>query len=208
MQRHERVRWIWNSADNDELARRYDEWAASYDADLDEAFGWIGPQTAAAAFRRWVPCDARVLDAGAGTGLVGQVLAGLGYRHIVAADLSVGMLAEARKKGVYEEFHQAVLGQRLEFDSDAFGAVISVGVLTQGHAPPTSLDELVRITRPGGHVVFSLRTDVYTGGGFKERQALLEARGRWTMVEVGEPYRPLPKGEPDVFHRVWVYRIA
>ena len=207
MQRHERVRWIWNSADNDELARRYDEWASSYDVDLDAGFGWIGPRTAAAAFRRWVPLDARVLDAGAGTGLVGQALAAHGYAELVAADLSLGMLDQARKKGIYKEFHQAVLGEVLAFDGAAFDAVISVGVLTQGHAPPSSLNELVRITRAGGHIVFSLRTDVYADGGFKERQAALETEGRWTRVERSAPYRPLPKGEPEVSHRVWVYRV-
>jgi hypothetical protein len=80
--------------------------------------------------------------------------------------------------------------------------------MTVGHAPASSLDELVRITRPGGHVVFSLRPDVYEGSGFKDKHAALEASGKWTLVEVSDPTPVLPKGEPEVMHQVWVYRVT
>ena len=156
---------------------------------------------------RYVPKDARILDAGAGTGLVGKLLSQRGYTNLIAMDLSDGMLSEARKKNAYREFYQMVMGKPLDFPSDSFDAVISVGVLTVGHAPASSLDELVRVTRPDGHVVFTLRPDVYEGSGFKEKHAQLESQGKWRLVEVSDPVQVLPKGEPDVFHRVWVYRI-
>ena len=120
-------------------------------------------------------------------------------------DLSPGMLAEARKKNVYKEFHQMTMGETLGFSSDTFDATISVGVLTVGHAPVHSLDELVRVTRPGGHIVYTLRPDLYEEGGFKEKHAELESTGKWKLAEVGEPTQVLPKGEPDVFHQVWVF---
>jgi SAM-dependent methyltransferase len=105
-----------------------------------------------------------------------------------------------------------VMGDTLGFDSGSFDAIISVGVLTVGHAPARSLDELVRITRPGGYVVFSLRPDVYESAGFsagfKEKQAELESAGRWKLIEEGEEFQPLPKGEPDVRHQVWVYQVC
>jgi len=53
-----------------------------------------------------------------------------------------------------------VLGETLEFETDAFDAVTCVGVLTFGHAPASSLDEFVRVTKPGGHVTFTVRPDV------------------------------------------------
>ena len=46
-----------------------------------------------------------------------------------------------------------VMSEKLDFPSDSFDAVVTVGVLTVGHAPASSLDELVRITSPGGHIV-------------------------------------------------------
>jgi SAM-dependent methyltransferase len=123
-------------------------------------------------------------------------------------DLSKGMLNEARRKNAYNEFHQMVMGEPLDFPTDSFDAVISVGVLTVGHAPASSLDELVRITRPGGHVVFSLRPDVYRDSGFKEKQDELETQGKWKLVEESEQFQPLPKGESEVYHQVWVYEIT
>jgi hypothetical protein len=77
-----------------------------------------------------------------------------------------------------------------------------------GHAPASSLYELVRVTRPGGYIAFSLRPDIYEKDGFKEIQAGLESEGKWKLVEVSEQFHALPIGEPDVFHQVWVYQVT
>jgi SAM-dependent methyltransferase len=208
MDRQEKVKWIYDSSDNEELEKRYDQWAKEYDEDLDEGFGYNSPQRAVDYFVRHVPKEARVLDAGAGTGLVGKLLAERGYKDLVAMDLSTGMLDEARKKNAYREFHQMLMGQPLDFSTDLFDAVISVGVLTVGHAPADSLDELVRITKPHGHIIFTLRPDVYTDSGFKEKQEALETQGKWKLAEVSEEFVPMPLGEPDVCHQVWVYQVC
>jgi len=208
MKKQSKVQWIYSSSNNQELAERYDLWAKDYDADLEKDFGWLGPQLAAEYFAKYVPKQARILDAGAGTGLVGEILANIGYNNLVAMDLSQGMLEEARKKNVYREFHQMVMGEPLDFATDSFDAVISVGVLTVAHAPASSFDELVRTTKPGGYIAFSLRPDVYENSGFKEKQTALESEGKWKLVEVSEKFQPLPKGEPDVYHQVWVYQVT
>lgn len=207
--RSERVQWIYSSHDNKELADRYDQWAKDYEADLDECFVWLGPHKAVELFVSYVPGkEARILDAGAGTGLVGELLARQGYNNLVAMDLSVSMLEEARKKNAYQEFHQMVMGESLDYATDSFDAVISIGVLTVGHAPASSFDELIRVTKPGGYIVFSLRPDVYRESGFKEKQDALESEGKWKLAEASEAFQLLPKGEPDVYHQVWVYQVA
>ena len=209
MDRSERVQWIYSSHDNKELADRYDQWAKDYEADLDECFVWLGPYKAVELFVSHVPRkEVRILDAGAGTGLVGKLLARQGYNNLVAMDLSVSMLEEARKKNAYQEFHQMVMGESLDYATDSFDAVISIGVLTVGHAPASSFDELIRVTKPGGYIVFSLRPDVYRESGFKEKQDALESEGKWKLAEVSEAFQLLPKGEPDVYHQVWVYQVA
>jgi SAM-dependent methyltransferase len=207
MAQENKVQWVYSARNNEELADRYDQWAKDYDRDLEEDFGWTGPLRTSEVLAGHVPREARVLDAGAGTGLVGQILSGMGYGNLVAMDLSRGMLEESRKKGVYRELHQMVMGEPLDFATGAFDAVISVGVLTVGHAPASSLDELVRVTKSGGHIVFSLRPDVWEDSGFKEKQERLVADGKWQLAEVTEPFQPLPKGEPEVFHQVWGYRV-
>ena len=202
------IQWVYASQNEQELQERYDEWAKSYDADLERDFGWFGPLRAVEAAGRYVPKDARILDAGAGTGQVGKLLSEEGYSDLVAIDLSEGMLTEARKTGVYGEYRQMKMGESLDFPTDSFDAVTSVGVLTVGHAPASSLDELVRVTRPGGHIVYTLRPDLFEEGEFKEKHAELEAAGKWRLAEVGEPTQILPKGEPDVYHQIWVFEVT
>ncbi|MFC2009201.1 class I SAM-dependent DNA methyltransferase [Chloroflexota bacterium] len=207
MDDNNRVQWVYGAPDRQELENRYDVWAKDYDRDLDESFGYVGPRLGAECFARYVATDAHILDAGAGTGLVGIELANLGYKNIDGMDMSQGMLDEARKKGVYRELRQMVLGEPLDYADGEFDAVISVGVLTLGHAPASSLDELVRVVRAGGHVVYSLRPDVYGKSGFREKHAELEAASRWKLVEVSDEVKVLPKGEPEVAHQVWVFRV-
>jgi predicted TPR repeat methyltransferase len=208
MQRQDRVQWVYAAENNEQLADRYDQWAEDYDSDLKDVFDWRSPELTAEFLAKYVSRESRVLDAGAGTGLVGQALASLGYENLEAMDMSPGMLDQARKKGVYKDLHQMVMGDTLAFATGAFDAVIAVGVLTLGHAPASSLDELARITKAGGYVIFALRTDLYENGQFKEKQDGLAAEGRWRLVEASEEFQPLPKGEPEVMHRVWVYHVT
>ncbi len=208
MNSENKVQWVYASENNQQLEDRYDEWAKDYDEDLESDFGYVIPRIAAETFERFVPKDARTLDAGAGTGLVGVELDRLGYADIEAMDLSSGMLEEARRKGVYSGFHQMVMGESLGFDTGNFDAAICVGVLTLGHAPASSLDELARVVKPGGFVAFTLRPDVYERNGFKEKQRQLESDGTWEFVHVTEEFLGMPKGEPDALFQVWIYRVG
>ena len=178
-----------------------------YDDDLADDFGYVMPRMAAKTFARFVPKDARILDAGAGTGLVGVELNRLGYSDIEAMDMSSGMLQVADAKGVYGALHQMVMGEPLAFENDRYDAILGVGVLTLGHAPANSLDELVRVTRPGGCIAFTLRPDVYEQNGFREKQEQLVAAGKWELAEVTDEFHGMPKGEPDVLFQVWVYKV-
>ena len=204
---HRRVQWVYESTSNQELEERYDQWAAEYDKDLDEVFAWNAPQTGANVLAALVPPTAAVLDAGAGTGLAGKCLADAGFTNLAAMDLSQGMLDEARKKGVYSSFHQMTLGETLGFETGQFDAVISIGVFTLGHAPINSFDELARVTKPGGYVVFSLRTDM-VDDGYQAYFDKLTADGRWKLAQVSDLYQPLPKGEPEVFHQIWAFQVV
>tara|TARA_B100000029_G_scaffold133038_1_gene127048 strand:- start:8313 stop:8939 length:627 start_codon:yes stop_codon:yes gene_type:complete len=207
MERQNKVQWIYSSANNNELSSRYDEWASDYETDLANDFEWNGHVRAVESLLPYINSDSLILDAGAGTGLVGLLLNQAGCTNLVAMDLSTGMLEQASKKQVYAELHQMVMGERLEFPSDHFDATITVGVLTIGHAPPTSLDELVRVTKPGGYIAFSLRSDIYEPDGFKAKQDSLSSAQKWELVECTDAFKALPKGEPDAYHQIWVYRV-
>jgi len=143
MEKQNKIEWLFSSRSKEELAERYAQWAKDYDAELERDFAWRGPQRTAEFFIKYVPKEARILDAGAGTSLMGEILVKLGYDDLVAMDLSREMLEEARKKNVYREFHQMIMGEPLAFATDSFDAVVSTGVLTVGHAPASSFDELM-----------------------------------------------------------------
>ena len=203
----DRVQWVYASENNRQLKERYDQWAQEYDDDLTDDFGYVMPRMAAEIFERFVSKDAKVLDAGAGTGLVGVELSRLGYSDIEAMDMSRGMLDTAGAKSVYGALHQMVMGEPLGFETNRYDATIGVGVLTLGHAPASSLDELVRVTKQGGYIAFTLRPDVYEQNGFREKQEQLVADGKWELSEVTDEFHGMPKGEPDVLFQVWVYKI-
>ena len=208
MTQNNRVQWVYSSQNEQELEERYDQWAEEYDADLESDFGWISPQRTSETLARHLDKDESILDAGAGTGLVGECLHQMGYRNLTAMDLSTGMLEVARRKNIYQALDQMTMGEKLDYDTDQFDASVVVGVFTQGHAPAGSLDELVRVVKPGGHIAFSLRTDTYLENGFKDKMDALESAGLWKLVEVTDTYQPLPKGEPEVLHQVWVFQVS
>ena len=93
----------------------------------------------------------RILDAGAGTGIVGKVLRDRGYTNIDALDISQKMLDEAKKLNVYKQFFCAPLCAEpvAGIENDQYDALICVGTLTVGHVKPVALNEIVRIVKPG-----------------------------------------------------------
>jgi predicted TPR repeat methyltransferase len=206
MSKEDRLKWIYSSKNTEELAERYDEWAESYDKELEEDYGWQIPQLMAEELSGFTPVNARILDAGAGTGLVGQFLGSLGYGNLVAMDLSSEMLNKAREKDVYQEFHQMDMGETLDFPDDSFDAVVCAGVLTFSHAPAKSLYEMVRVTKPGGHILYSLRTDAYESMGFEGITEELESRQKWKLVEK-KGHQSFAQKEQDVVHDIWVYEV-
>jgi len=172
------------------------------------SYGYSTPAVTAGFFGRYVkPEDGPVLDAGAGTGITGEVLAPLGYRDLVGIDISPNMLELARKKGVYKDLRQMELGGQLDLPSDAFAAVVATGVFAAGHAPPESFEELIRATKSGGYVIFSVRTDVYVDAGFKDKQEALEREEKWRLIEVTEPFSHLRFEDPELKVRVFAYRV-
>ncbi|WP_170750415.1 class I SAM-dependent DNA methyltransferase [Ruegeria lacuscaerulensis] len=192
---------------NEALETQYDDWANTYDQD-NAAMGFRLPVLATAFFARWVPIGGKVLDAGCGTGLASENLHILGYRDLVGIDLSNAMLGRARETGVFSDLRRMVMGQRLDFASNAFSAAIVTGVFTEGHAPHSSFDELIRIVKPGGHIVLNVREDIYQNHGFREKMDDLEANGLWNLSEKSDPFRPFTISASHVIARIFVYQAT
>jgi demethylmenaquinone methyltransferase/2-methoxy-6-polyprenyl-1,4-benzoquinol methylase len=96
----------------------------------------------------------RILDLAAGTGTVSVALARSGA-DVVAADFSPGMIAEGRRRhgGIpHLEFVEAD-ATALPFGDDEFDAVTMSFGLRNVNDPKQALNELLRVTRPGGRIV-------------------------------------------------------
>ena len=179
---------VYDAKAPEEIAAVYDQWSESYDAEMARA-GYRHPAIGAALLARHAPRGTGpVLDAGCGTGLLGDWLNILGLAPVEGLDLSAGMLARAQAKGAYARLHRLALGGALPFGDGHFGAIISTGVFTTGHVGAEALPELLRILSPGGPMVLTVKTTLWDNGF----AAALAALPGLTQVEITAPYVSMP----------------
>ena len=97
----------------------------------------------------------KILDAGAGTGIIGEMLIQLGYKNIDALDISKEMLDLAAKKNVYKRLICAPLSDVHidEIQTGEYDVTLCAGTIVCGQAKPVALDECVRHVRPGTVIV-------------------------------------------------------
>lgn len=197
---------VYGATDLNDLEQAYDQWADTYDEDVSR-LGYLLRTVSTGYIGRHIPSDSTVLDAGAGTGLIGSYLKAMEFRNLTAIDLSAGMLERARARNCYQELFRMALGKPLDLPTNSFDHGYAVGVFTEGHAPPESFDELIRVIRPGGFFVFSIRDDVYRQDGYRDRIESLTRKNAWQYVDGSRLFQPFPGAKPDLRSRVFVYRI-
>ncbi|MEQ9481263.1 class I SAM-dependent DNA methyltransferase [Coleofasciculus sp. F4-SAH-05] len=204
----DRVSKVYSSQNNQEISENYDRWASDYEQDMIGDTEYVSPQKTADILLKYVPKTATILDAGAGTGMAGKIIHQRGYHNLVAIDISPEMLNKARQKNVYTDLSQQVLGEPLDFPSNLFDAIISVGVFTYNHAPSHAFDELIRITKPEGYIIFTMRPDFYESSqDFQTKMTELESSGQWQLIERGEPYYPHPNTNLKTCLEIWTYQV-
>ncbi len=187
---------IWGtdySTDSSTVEHDYDVFAetGAYDQTFDE-WGYVGPETAAAILKNYVPRQSRILDAACGSGLTGSALQNLGYEHIEGIDISARLLEIAERTGAYTRLRRVDMQSfPLPFEDGEFDAVNFIGALTYFETSEI-LRELCRIVRRGGHVVFSQRDDIMRDQDYGEQLERLEHDGVWKRTFGTEPMPYLP----------------
>lgn len=200
------LRKAYTAKSREEVSGCYDAWAEDYETHMNNV-GYLHPAMVAGLLARHVAAGAGpILDAGAGTGIMAEILTALGYPEVAGFDGSKRMLEAAARKNIYAELRHMYLGAALDYPDHRFAAVVSAGVFTQGHAPLSSLDELVRVTRAGGHVVFSLGP-AYLDGPFQEKRKELEGKGLWRLAGASERYNSTPL-EETLTAQVFVFTVT
>jgi SAM-dependent methyltransferase len=126
----------------------YDRWAATYEQTVEDAMD--------VALLERLDVDwgslGRVADLGCGTGRTGEWLAARGVGEIDGVDLSPGMLAAARTRGVYSSLREGEVGET-GLASGAYDLVVSC--LVDEHLADLGplYAEAARLARPGGRFV-------------------------------------------------------
>ena len=148
----------------------YKKWAQTYDENFAINSNYLSPIKICSFFNKHAGnTDTPILDVGAGTGLVGELLYRTGNKKIIGIDISSEMLDQAKLKKCYSSLLEADVTKKIPLKSNSIGAVVSAGTFTHGHVGPDALDELLRITKPGGLFVLSINSKVFTKDGFEEK---------------------------------------
>ncbi|MBL6955058.1 MAG: class I SAM-dependent methyltransferase [Alphaproteobacteria bacterium] len=198
MQDREDHHWLkQGSTASGEVAKTYDDWAASYDVTLAD-WDYRAPKQAADLLAARMPPASAVLDAGCGTGLVGAALRAAGFTGpIDGLDISPSSLQEAEKSGIYRSLDTANLqAPPLDIPNNTYNALVCIGVLT--YVPDTEgvLREFTRLVRSGGVIVISQRDDLFMERGFADAVQGLASAGLLTDFAISEPQPYLPDN-PD-----------
>lgn len=152
-----------------DVKRRYDEFSKSYDQQdyFKTLGGKIDLHLEWKLLERYLPNDgnARVLDAGGGTGRLTLPLAKIGYQ-VILCDLSPGMLEVAkeklRKEGILNrvEIKEADI-ECLPFPDETFDLVLCVGGALFMTESFKAASELARLMKKGAKIFITGATNRY-----------------------------------------------
>ncbi|XP_078688167.1 methyltransferase-like protein 27 [Branchiostoma floridae x Branchiostoma belcheri] len=166
----------------------YSTWAPGYDKDLTKEV-YKGPEQIAEALAGVLGDrkDARILDAAAGTGLVGEELRKLGFNNLDALDANKEMLKVAEGKNVYKNLIQDLLGpKRLQIEDDTYDGLCCSGSFSHGHLKCDCLEEMIRVVKPGGIICLIVKeVFLQTEEEYKKlepRMSELQDKGLWEKM--------------------------
>lgn len=167
-------------ADDAFVVSMFDRAAASFDTGL-ATLEYAAPRLLNAALGR-IPAftrgDLAILDAGCGTGLCGPLLRSRA-RRLVGVDLSAGMLALARDRGLYDELHREELVAFMGAHPGTYDVVISADTLVYFGALEKAMAAARDTLLPGGILAFTVESQP-PGSAEKFR---LQGNGRYAHGE-------------------------
>lgn len=146
---------VYRARGAQETRSLYDDWSASYEAEVAE-HGYITPRRCAEALAAHTSDQlAPVLDFGCGTGLSGLALKLAGFATLDGVDLSAEMLEQARRKRLYRKLACIEAEGPLAHSPGDYGAIAAIGVIGPGAGPISILHRLMKSLGKGGKLVLS-----------------------------------------------------
>ena len=179
----------YGEKNSDEVRFTYRDWADTYDSELLDEFGYQAPSAAVETLQKHLPSlGSVILDMGCGTGLVGELLHSLGYRHLDGLDLSPEMLEKAKARGVYRTLGEADLTETLEIEQ-IYDAVICVGVFSHQRSQAFDLVKLFAGLKPNGVLVATVNGKGWRDIGWETLLEQSERKHGFQIEEISDiPY--------------------
>ena len=175
---------IYKLKKTDEVMKYYDEWGEGnkYDKDMVNWY-YTGPkETSEVLVKHQKNKDAKIYDAGCGTGLVGVELKKYGFSNFYGADLSQKLL-DLVPKDLYQKLDKVDLNKTIQEKDNYFDVVMCVGTFTFGHVKPPALDEFIRITKNKGLICFTINEGIHEEYGFDVKIEQLKKDNKWKEIE-------------------------
>ena len=164
----------------------YEEWAENYDTDNDNLLGTVSqPRCVKLVAKELEHKTAEMIDIGCGTGLVGEQLKALGFKNFDGIDISEKMLEFAKTRG-YRKLQLGSLTKKLPINDSVYDVTFCVGVFTHGHVKSDRVSELIRITKRGGLICFTVNEGVFEEYGFKDTIVEYEKKKNWEILFLGK----------------------
>jgi predicted TPR repeat methyltransferase len=243
------VAWqkIYAAQSPEQLLAVYQEWSQTYDTNSIQEYGYVAPHRAAQEFHKHLSTvvavhndndnqqllqqKLRLVDIGAGTGLVGEYLfQHYHYTNLCAMDFSPHMLQVAQTKNCYATLYQVDLNQkvvdmehhvqqqqqqitnttRVPHLSKAFDGAISVGTFTDNHVGVAALYNVLDLIKPGGILTLSL-TELFAKDAdhnqFIPTLEQLVNDGVLQTIEITSPELYTSKVSDTLQFRIYTYRV-
>ena len=175
---------IYKLTTSEELLKYYQDWTKKnkYNQDMIN-WKYTAPQETVLVLKKYaLNSKYKILDAGCGTGLVGIELKKCSYSNIDGVDFSQNML-DLIPQGIYKKIEKVDLNKPLKFKTNMYDVVMCVGTFTYGHVKPQALDELIRITKNGGLICFTINEGIYEEYGFDNKIKELTNNKLWNVKE-------------------------
>ena len=194
----------------------YAKWADTYESGFTVPRRYVYHRNAAELFCQGFSGAGPVLDAGCGTGLVGEQLRRLGIAVVDGLDISPEMLSKARGKTApdgspaYRQLIEADITGPIDITSDTYAGLVSAGTFTHGHVGPDGLAELLRAARPGARCVIGVNASIFETNGFKDRFDRYAADGVIDGLEVQlhQVYEGADGSEPNQMAQIAVFTVV
>mmetsp|Transcript_7413 Transcript_7413/g.16808 ORF Transcript_7413/g.16808 Transcript_7413/m.16808 type:complete len:225 (-) Transcript_7413:97-771(-) len=201
--------------DPKQVADVYDAWGQAYDEDI-RVWGYDAPERATdllvaiiddetTEIKKMGTVRGTVLDVACGTGLQAKSLRENGFGPIYGIDISKELVKAAIASGRYNDVQIGDLNNPLPYDDNSFNHAMCIGSLTYVDLTklPNTFDELCRIVKPNGKVIFTCRSDRN-----EQCECVASAMNKWKLLRKLGPLPYLPKHPAFASKKVEMFLYA